>query len=94
MPIYDYECECGEKKLNELAKYDEKVYCDECGAEMARVMNSVHMFSTIVPTYPGSGAHKAGHIHKHGNRPATKTQVGYGGSVSSDHPTGSKKNVE
>jgi putative FmdB family regulatory protein len=91
MPIYDYVCDCGHELKNELAKVDEEILCEECGKPMQRRMSSPHIFTTIIPTYPGSGKHKAGSVHKHVNRPATKTQVGYGGSVSSDHPTGGGK---
>ena len=91
MPIYDYRCACGHTLDNELAKHDEDVPCEKCGAVMVRQNSAAHMFTTIIPTYPGSGKHKAGSVHKHVNRPATKTQIGYGGSVSSDHPTGGGK---
>lgn len=91
MPIYDYTCECGHTLTNELAKSDEEVLCKKCGKPMTKEMGAPHIFSKIVPTYPGSGKHKAGYVHKHVNRPATKTQVGYGGSVSADHPTGGGK---
>ena len=92
MPIYDFECACGAELENELAKVDEEVTCPNCGKVMTRLVGAPHMFTTIIPTYPGSGKHKAGSVHKFANRPATKTQVGYGGSVSADHPTGSTRN--
>jgi putative FmdB family regulatory protein len=92
MPVYDYICpDCEAEKLNEIAKPDEEISCDECGAVMERQHPAPHMLTNIIPTYPGSQKHKAGYVHKHVNRPATKTQVGYGGSVSADHPTGGGK---
>lgn len=92
MPIYDYTCpKCQAEQENVLAKYDEEVRCEKCKAVMTRDQPAPHMFTTIVPTYTGSAKYKAGYVHKHGNRPATKTQVGYGGGVSADNPTGGGK---
>ena len=62
--------------------------------KLVKLMGAPVTLTTIVPTYPGSQAKKAGYVHKFGNRAATKTQVGYGGSVSTAHPTGSTKNVD
>ena len=59
--------------------------CD-CGGPMDRCLSSPRVFSTIIAMYPGSKKHKAGYQHKFGNQPATKTQIGYGGSVSTDNP--------
>lgn len=94
MPIYDFVCKCGAELKNELAKIDEEISCPECGETMVRQMGAPNIFTTIIPTYPGSQKHKAGHVHKFTNRPATKTQIGYGGSVSADHPTGSTRNKD
>jgi len=57
-----------------------------CGEAMNQCLSSPKVFSTIVACYPGSKKLKAGYQHRIDNRPATKTQVGYGGSVSTDHP--------
>lgn len=35
--------------------------------------------------YPGSKAQKAGHVHTHGYKPATKVQSGYGGVTSTGY---------
>lgn len=94
MPIYDYECTCGTRVDNELAKLDEDVHCPKCKAVMTRLDCAPKTLTTIVPTYPGSKRHKAGYVHKHGNRPSEKTQMGYGGGVSSDHPRGSLSNKD
>jgi putative FmdB family regulatory protein len=85
MPLYDFACTCG-TTCEELAAIDEEVRCPTCDDVMKRQISAPHVFTTIIPTYPGSGKHKAGYVHKHVNRPATKTQVGYGGGVSPDHP--------
>lgn len=89
MKVYDYECDCGEKRMNYLAntEYD-NVRCSVCNLLMKRLHPAGHQLTTITPTYPGSKAHKAGYVHQFKNRPAEKTQIGYGGSVSADHPTG------
>lgn len=52
-----------------------------CGTQMTRLISAPKTLTTIVPTYPGSQKHKAGYVHRHVNRPATKTQVGVGGGV-------------
>lgn len=92
MPVYDFTCpKCEHVEANIIAKLDEAVVCEECGAIMDRDHPAPTTFTTIVPTHTDSQRLKAGHVHKFGNRPATKTQVGYGGSVSKDHPTGGGK---
>lgn len=95
--MYDYACsQCGvvrEELLDDTDPADDTVDdCEHCHSPMERQHPAPVTFTTIVPTYTGSAKHKAGYVHKHGNRPAEKTQVGYGGSVSKDHPTGSMKN--
>lgn len=92
MPMYDYHCEaCGKVLEDVLIKVDEEQECPKCGEKMVRQVCAPTTFSTIVPTYPGSGAHKAGYIHKFQNRPAEKIQMGYCGGVSPQHPKGSLK---
>jgi putative FmdB family regulatory protein len=96
MPIYDFQCErcehvC-EDELCSNAEAEKGLRCPSCGGDMTRLMGAPRVFTTIIPTYPGSKRHKAGHVHKFANRPAEKTQIGYGGSVSADHPTGSTRN--
>lgn len=89
--VVDFECpKCGAKHPNVLfdEKKDKWPRCKECRKKLMRKMPAPKELTTIVPTYPGSKQYKAGHVHKFKNRPATKTQIGYGGSVSADHPTG------
>lgn len=83
MKIYDYECpHCKRTRNNVLvATINERIECTWCSTPMTRLMCAPHTFTTITPTYPGSQRHKAGYIHKHVNRPATKTQVGVGGGI-------------
>lgn len=97
MPIYDFTCpDCGHtvEQINTIAEAEAGVKCPECDAVMERAVGAPHTFTTIIPMYPGSKQHKAGYVHQFGNRPAEKTQVGYGGGVSVDHPTGSTKNKD
>ena len=92
MPVYDYVCECGHKFEDLVRDSEEEVACPECGQITERQDSAAHIFSTIVPTTRTSKPHKAGYQHLNVNRPATKAQVGAGGSVSADHPTGSTRN--
>lgn len=98
MPIYDLSCpNCEHEEPNALysiKEVEDGVKCPECDTVMERAMGAPNIFTTIIPTYPGSQKHKAGYQHLHVNRPAEKTQVGFGGSVSADHPTGSTKNKD
>lgn len=92
MPVYDFTCpKCKHVETNVIAKLDEEIKCPKCEAVMTHDHPAPHTLTTIIPTYPGSKRYKAGYVHQFGNRPATKTQVGYGGSISADHPTGGGK---
>ena len=79
--LSDYGCDCGNIEEH-LAEPNENVRCTKCGLLMARILGAPHIFTTIVPTTRTSKRLKAGYVHKYANRPATKTQVGYGGGVS------------
>lgn len=95
MPIYDFTCTGCDRKTEEthsIAKAEAGIKCSECSAPLERHVGAPHTFTAIVPTYPGSKKFKAGYVHQHVDRPAEKTQVGYGGAVSTAHPTGSTKN--
>jgi transposase len=98
MPIYDLTCpNCEHKEadaLYSIAEVEAGIKCPKCDTVMVRDNAAPNIFTTIVPTTKTSKPLKAGHQHKYVNRPAEKTQVGYGGSVSSDHPTGSTKNKD
>jgi len=92
MPLYDYVCACGHQTEDLVHDAEEEVICPKCDKVMERQDSFPNIFSHIIPTYPGSQRLKAGYQHKYVDRAATKTQVGAGGSVSVDHPTGSLKN--
>ena len=53
----------------------------DCEGVLQLALPAGHQFTTIVPTTLTSKKHKAGYAHKYVNRPATKTQVGFGGGV-------------
>jgi len=89
MPLisFDYECEKCRTIEEHLVQQNsgvitETIYCPTCASELIRLHPAPAVFNTIIPTYPGSRARKAGYQHLYGNRPATKTQVGVGGGVS------------
>jgi hypothetical protein len=83
--LYDFECACGYTH-EYLVTPTENVPCPLCHLVMKRCISSPRLFTTIIPTYPGSKKLKAGYEHRYINRPATKTQVGYGGSTSTNNP--------
>jgi len=84
--MHDFVCpQCG-TEIEEIVKVDkngkvvDKLQCDACGTTMEIIFKKAPVtFSTIVPDYPGSKKLKAGYIHTHGDRPATKVQSGPGG---------------
>lgn len=82
MPLHDFKCpSCGEVK-EEIVKNGEIVRCDSCGKSMEKIfLKSATHLTTIIPSYPGCKAQKAGYVHTHGDRPATKVQSGFGGCV-------------
>lgn len=82
MPMHDFECpECGQV-VEEIVKTGETLRCSACGALMQKVFQvAPKSFSTIVPDYPGAKKKKAGYVHTHADRNATKVQSGYGGCV-------------
>ena len=80
LKAYTLECTCG-AVADELLEQGEVFPCPTCSKPMTRMIGAPHMFTTIIPCYPGSARFKAGYVHKYVNRPATKTQVGYGGGI-------------
>ena len=83
MILIDLECpKCG-AIIEELVEDGISVECPECSTEMQRVWNgqAPKLPTTIVVSYPGCKRQKAGHVHTHGDRPATKIQSGYGGCI-------------
>ena len=88
LKLYDYTCPHCNITTEALidTKEPEQVLCEKCKNQMIRQMPAPKEFHAIIPTYPGSKRHKAGYQHKFVNRPATKTQIGYGGGISQGEP--------
>lgn len=79
--MFDFECPaCGEQR-EELVDKEETPDCSACGKPMKKIPTGGNLFTTIVPDYPGAKKNKAGYVHTHGDRPATKVQSGPGGCV-------------
>lgn len=81
MPLYDYCCtKCGFEEEVICKATRKKQKCSECGGSSERVWRKgPPTLTEIVPSYPGSLKQKAGYVHSHGDRPATKVQSGFGG---------------
>lgn len=85
MPVYDYRCKHGHNTEHrcKIAERPEAVTCSRCGEEAAfGIFDCPALPTTIVVDYPGSKKKKAGYVHSHGDFPAEKVQVGFGGKVS------------
>ena len=81
MPMYDFVCACG-TETEEIIDLDEcsTMKCPACSKTMQRIWKkSPALPTTIIIAYPGSKRLKAGYVHTHGDRPATKLQSGPGG---------------
>lgn len=87
LKIFDFRCTCG-NACEALVGPDEEVSCDRCGETMQQAVSASNIFGTIVPTYPGAQARKAGYVPKHRQRAAEKIQMGAGGGVSPAHAKG------
>ena len=79
MKLYDFFCPYCDYHSEELVDNDEKPLCPNCGSEMKREMSKLHWITNIVPSYPGCKKQKAGHVHTHCDKDATRIQSGYGG---------------
>lgn len=83
--LRDFHCPQCKTTLEDLVLDAYCPPCPACQTPMERILGESTgpgILTTIIPTYPGSQRRKAGYQHKHINRPATKTQIGPGGSVS------------
>lgn len=84
MPLYDFECACGNTDECICSMDTKTQECPKCQGLMHRVFTNkcATVLTTIIPSYPGSKKMAAGYVHSHADRPATKVQSGYGGSQS------------
>lgn len=94
MPNYDYQCDHGHDPYEvrcRIAQREDPHPCPACGENGHQVLLGVPpLLTVIIPDYPGSKRLKAGYVHSHGDRGATKLQMGVGGMVrptsSAPHP--------
>lgn len=94
--LYDYDCTQGHRFeiRSSIADKPQAPPCPECGEPAHSVITKAPvLFGTIIPSYPGSLKQKAGYVHSHGDKPATKTQSGFGGMVQKGAPADWTKNV-
>ena len=84
MPLYDFSCtECDHQEELLVSSDVKETDCPHCGAEgkfHRAKFPAPRVLTQIIPMYPGSLKQKAGYVHSHGDRNATKIQSGYGGS--------------
>ena len=81
MKLYDLRCPKCEKIIEELIEEDEQINCPVCNTVMKIMPNKVTIMTNVIPSYPGCKKQKAGYVHSHGDKDATKIQSGYGGCV-------------
>jgi len=82
MPLYDFECNACGKVVEEIASVETKKMDCNCGGTLERLVAAPTVLTEIIPSYPGSLKQKAGYVHTHGDRPATKIMSGPGGCTS------------
>jgi len=82
MRMKDFRCPACGKDLEELVDDDVKsMPCPACATAMETLwLSAPKVMTTCIPSYPGCHKHRAGYMHTHGDRSATKIQSGYGGS--------------
>mgnify|MGYP000420273367 CR=1 FL=1 len=88
MPVWTYECTAGHgfDRRDSIARREETpiIPCPECGADAKLVINwlpRVNNTDVVILDYPGSKALKAGYVHSHGPKNATKVSVGAAGAL-------------
>ncbi len=83
MPLYDFECTtCGEV-VEEVVSFDtKKIDCEVCEGDMKRLACSGTTLTNIIPSYKGCLKQKAGYMHTHADKPATKIMSGPAGCTS------------
>lgn len=82
MPLYDFECDVCGKVTEELVSMGTKKMDCNCGGVLMRLVCAPKVLTEIIPSYPGSLKQKAGYVHTHGDRPATKIMSGPAGCTS------------
>jgi putative FmdB family regulatory protein len=83
MPLYDFLCSHCDTTFEEIVPVPQTAHeCPKCQKNADRILSGTKQLTTIIPSYPGCKKKKAGYIHTHGDKKATKIQSGYGGCVS------------
>jgi hypothetical protein len=98
MPNYDFGCK-QEHFFEYRCHFEDRpdtLPCPVCGESAKPVLLGMpSVFTTIIPSYPGSKRLKAGYQLSHGNHSATKTSSGIGGILQKrDVPEWVKNNVQ
>lgn len=79
MLMWDFKCNtCGREFSDLVESTATTAICPCCENTGQKIYNtSAKVLTTIIPTYPGCKAQKAGYVNtSHANNPATKVQVG------------------
>lgn len=76
MPLHDFQCGSCACVFEEMVPVGmHRCPCPKCGAEGEKVyVKMPPTLTEFVPDYPGSKRLKAGYVHTHGDRPATRIQ--------------------
>lgn len=96
MPVYDFRCPEGhdyEVRCSIAARVDPHLCgCGLPGKLVILTAPRVNDTSVVILDYPGSKRLKAGYVHSHGPKMATRVSSGYGGVVTPvqrhQHPIG------
>lgn len=83
MPMHDFECtKCTYTEEEIVPPGAETINCASCGGVSKKVfLQSAILLTTIIPDYPGCKKKRAGYVHTHGDKSATKVQSGPGGCL-------------
>jgi putative FmdB family regulatory protein len=75
MPLHDFVCPGCNAAFEEMVPAGMHLCpCPECGRDAEKVYtSSPPILTAIIPDYPGCRKHKAGYVHSHADRPATRT---------------------
>lgn len=82
MPMYDFRCNTCNLEFDEIVLCNvNTIDCPVCGTLTAEriFITAPKLLTNIIPSYPGCKKHKAGYVHTHADRNATKISSGYGG---------------
>jgi putative FmdB family regulatory protein len=74
MPMYDFKCHaCGHEEESIEKSGTTRIPCSNCNEQSERFFKGAPTtLTTIIPSYPGCKKHKAGYVHSHADKPATR----------------------